>query len=132
MISAGNTLRSLQLIQAALIKKISQKWVSVVTLFHLRQLCLIKIDDLQISQMEATIAQKEGEIQRLNRHLTRVGKDVKSSTNVDSEFNDSSSELARVSGFMDYREITKWELKNSTRPDIKAYFINHMKGKVVL
>ena len=47
--------------------------------------------------MEAAIAQKEGEIQRLNRHLTRVGKDVKSFTNTESEVNDSSSELAMVS-----------------------------------
>ena len=54
--------------------------------------------DLQISQLEAEIGQKEGEIQRMNRQMNRVGKDTRSLSTVEADTSDSpSSELAMVS-----------------------------------
>ena len=50
----------------------------------------------QITQLEEANAQKEGEIQRLNRHVTRVGKDLKSITNGEVELDEESSELTTV------------------------------------
>ena len=51
-----------------------------------------------MSQLEAEIAQKEGEIQRMNRQMNRVGKDVKGlDTVIETDGSDSSSsELALV------------------------------------
>ena len=51
----------------------------------------------QISQLEAEIAQKEGTIQRINRQMNRVGKDIAIAETEASD--DSSSELAVVSSF---------------------------------
>jgi hypothetical protein len=54
----------------------------------------------QISQLEGEIAQKEGTIQRMNRRMDRVGKDVNSSIVSEAEAGEeSSSELAMVSSY---------------------------------
>ena len=54
----------------------------------------------QISQLETEIAQKEGTIQRMNRRMNRVGKDIKGSAVAEIDASDdSSSELVVVSSY---------------------------------